>query len=408
MASVTFYLNYSKRDKNDYVPIFLTFTNKSKRSRHYTGEKIPSPINDRDKFWNKEDQCVSRKWKEANHINDVLDDLKERYTKSFREEKVKGKMPTVSKTKSIVETSTGANTVNNDFVVRFNEYIKIGETGAKSPGTIKNYKSSLNYILNFSKDKKIHLEFDSIDYSFNEMFNSHLFGLGTVTNNTVGRITKNLKSFLNWATDKKYNTNLEFKKFKVIREDKEVVYLTSNELNKLYRKKISDKFLSNIRDIFCLGCYTGQRISDLKSIKPENVIGDELHIRIIKTKDIIRIPLLTQALAILKKHNFKLPEYSDVQVNEYIKNICEDIGIDTPLFDIKYRGSELIKTPKMKFELITTHVARKTFVTLCLEKGMPVQDVMAFTGHKDYKTMKPYIKVADKTKKDSLFNAWKK
>ncbi len=407
MANVSFYLNYSKRDKKGFVPIYLTFTSKGKRSRHYTGEKIESPLILRDKYWDKENQRVSRKHNDSEHINDVLDDLEERYSKSFREEKVKGKIPSVKKTKAIVEASTGTHTVKNDFITIFNEYIN-GAEGIKASGTIKNYKNSLFYITTFSNEKRFPLEFDSLDFTFNEMFYSYLVNSGKITNNTIGRIYKNLKSFLNWATDKKYNTNLDFKKFKVLKESKEVVYLTTFELNKLLKKKIADSFLSNIRDIFCLGCYTGQRISDLKGINPDNVVNGELLLRIKKTKDILRIPLLPEASKILKKHNFELPKYNDVQINKHIKDICEDVGIDDPVMDVKYRGSERIDTKYMKYQLISTHVARKTFVTLCLEKGMPVQDVMAFTGHKDYKTMRPYIKVSESAKKNSLFNAWTK
>lgn len=406
MASVTFYLNYSKRDKNDYVPIFLTFTNKSKRSRHYTGEKIPSPINDRDKFWNKEDQCVSRKWKEANHINDVLDDLKERYTKSFREEKVKGKMPTVSKTKSIVETSTGANTVNNDFVSLFNEYIKSGEN-IKSPGTIKNYKNSLKYLIDFSKDTRFNLEFDALDSSFNDKLMSYLVNGGCLTNNTIGRVYKNLKSFLNWASDKKFNANYDFKKFTVFKEDKEIIHLTEAELKKLDTKKFKNKFWNEIKDVFCFGCYTGQRIGDILNLKKEDIRDDIWFLRSGKTKDILQLDLLPQAVKILKKYAYELPKVSDVQINKNIKDICEDLGFDTPIVDIKYRGSERIETKHMKYELITTHVMRKTFVSLSRNKGIPADIIMAFTGHKDYRTMKPYMKLGNKTKKDSLFNAWK-
>lgn len=406
MPSVTFYLNHDKTDKEGFVPIFMQFTDKGTRFRMYTGEKIPSPTNAPKKYWNIDKQRVSTKFIEANSINDVLDDLDDRVTTLYREEKVKGKIPTASKLKSLIEESTGSQTVKNDFVSLFNEYMTTSE-GVKSLGTIKNYKTSLNYLKKFADAKNYPLDFDSIDSHFYDKFTSSLVNGGRVTNNTIGRIIKNLKSFLNWATDKKYNSNLEFKKFKVKREEKEVIYLTTEELYKVYELNLDDEELESIRDIFCFGCFTGLRISDIKQVSKDNVINNELQVRVQKTKDILKIPLLPEAQVILKKYDYELPQMNEQKVNRLIKLVCELAHLNETVLDIKYRGAKKIETKHPKYELITTHVARKTFVTLCLEKGVPPQVIMSITGHKDYKTMKPYIKVADKVKKDSLFNAWK-
>lgn len=408
MAKVTFYLNYNKSDKKGFVPIFAQFTNKGQKFRKYTGEKVLSPNNDRQKFWNANTQRVTSKHPNWATINDVLDALSDQITTSYREEKIKGKIPTANKVKSIVEVSTGENTVKNDFFFLFQTYID-SAAGIKSNGTIKNYNNSLNYIKKFRDDKSYHIDFDSVDSNFYEKFNSYLVNTVSLTNNTIGRVFKNIKSFLNWATDKNYNINLAYKKFKAIKEEKEIIYLTSEELNKLYNLKFKapNPLFEEIRDVFCLGCYTGLRISDLKTITKDNVKNDEIHIRVQKTKDIIRIPLLPQAKTILKRYNYELPKYLDQKINLHIKTICKEAKIKDSVFDIKYKGAEIIKTAHKKHELITTHVARKTFVTLCLEKGVRPEVVMSITGHSDYKTMKPYIKVADKVKKESLLSAWK-
>jgi len=60
------------------------------------------------------------------------------------------------------------------------------------------------------------------------------------------------------------------------------------------------------------------------------------------------------------------------------------------------------------YELISTHTARRTFVTLSLEKGMRPEVVMEITGHKDYKTMKKHIKITSKVKHNEIKNVWKK
>lgn len=72
----------------------------------------------------------------------------------------------------------------------------------------------------------------------------------------------------------------------------------------------------------------------------------------------------------------------------------------------RYRGAERIDSKIPKYELITTHTARRTFITLSLEKGIRPEVVMSITGHKDYKTFKAYIKITDTVKKEELLKAW--
>lgn len=51
-----------------------------------------------------------------------------------------------------------------------------------------------------------------------------------------------------------------------------------------------------------------------------------------------------------------------------------------------------------KYQAITTHAGRRTFVVNALRLGIPPSVVMEWTGHSDYKAMKPYIKIVDESK----------
>ncbi|GAC1562713.1 MAG: hypothetical protein NVS3B13_36040 [Mucilaginibacter sp.] len=73
---------------------------------------------------------------------------------------------------------------------------------------------------------------------------------------------------------------------------------------------------------------------------------------------------------------------------------------------IKYRGVEKVEFLEPKYKFLSTHTARRTFVTLSLEKGMRPETVMSITGHKDYKTFKKYIKLTDKVKLIEMNNIW--
>ena len=73
---------------------------------------------------------------------------------------------------------------------------------------------------------------------------------------------------------------------------------------------------------------------------------------------------------------------------------------------VKYRGAEKVEFIEPKYKFIGTHTARRTFVTLSLEKGMRPETVMSITGHKDYNTFKKYIKLTDKVKLAEMNNIW--
>jgi len=73
--------------------------------------------------------------------------------------------------------------------------------------------------------------------------------------NYFAKVIKVLKSFLNWATEKGYNTNREFEKFKAVEHDIDIVYLTFDELLKLYEKEFESDTLSHVRDFYCMVLY---------------------------------------------------------------------------------------------------------------------------------------------------------
>lgn len=70
--------------------------------------------------------------------------------------------------------------------------------------------------------------------------------------------------------------------------------------------------------------------------------------------------------------------------------------MDRPVTTQIVKGKVVIRQITPLYAAISSHTARRTFITMCLEKGMPIQDVMRMSGHSDYKSMRPYIKVTRK------------
>ena len=134
----------------------------------------------------------------------------------------------------------------------------------------------------------------------------------------------------------------------------------------------------------------------------------------VKTADTITIEINKYARSILDKYaarddlrGYVFPSITNQRMNVYLKDLCELCGINEPITQTYYKGSERIDETAPKFELIGTHTGRRTFICNALMLGIPAEIVMKWTGHSDYKAMKPYIDItnAAKAKAMSLFNA---
>jgi integrase len=134
-----------------------------------------------------------------------------------------------------------------------------------------------------------------------------------------------------------------------------------------------------------------------------------LLIKTYKTRDAIQVPLRPEAQQIvakyLKESDF-VPTITNQKTNEYLKELCQLAGIDDATTVSRYQGAHRIEFSKPKYEFISTHCARRTFVTLSLEAGVRPELVMAVTGHKSYKTFKKYIKITDKVVENEFQRVW--
>jgi integrase len=168
--------------------------------------------------------------------------------------------------------------------------------------------------------------------------------------------------------------------------------------------------LEKARDLYCFGCLTALRYSDIISLKYEHLTETHIRKRIVKTKETLSIPILPQASKIIEKYKnntiYVLPQLSNVKLNAYIKECCMVAGIDTPTLKQSYKGNKTTETAHPKYKLITAHTSRKTFITIAYLNGLDIPTIMAITGHKSYNMLKRYLKEnADKIKRD-LEKAW--
>jgi integrase len=295
---------------------------------------------------------------------------------------------------------------SNTFYDIYNQFI-IAKGAIVGKETIQKHKRLKTILGDFEKDTGYKVNFNSINKLFEDKFFSYLIEDKEMLNSTAHKTISFLKTFLIWAYDRKLNPNRDFRSFKGKTYENEVIFLTEEELMTLYNFKLDDDRLARVRDVFVFQCFTGPRYSDILSLKKEDIRAGTWNLRQQKTRNITQIPLNKYAISILAKYpDNKLPVISNQKMNNYIKELCELAGIDETITIVKYRGNKRIEETKKKFEIIGTHTARRTFITLSLRKGMKPEVIMKITGHKSYKMFQKYLKIADDHTRKEMFEAW--
>ena len=163
------------------------------------------------------------------------------------------------------------------------------------------------------------------------------------------------------------------------------------------------------RDVFLFMCFTGLRYSDVANLKRCDIRDDRIEITTAKTYEALVIDLNKYSRSILKKYEeteFKrgaaLPLISNQKMNKNLHELCRLAGFDKPIRYTYFRGAERIDEVKPKYAYISTHTGRRSFICNALALGIAPQIVMKWTGHSDYKAMKPYIDVADSIKAEAM------
>lgn len=148
-----------------------------------------------------------------------------------------------------------------------------------------------------------------------------------------------------------------------------------------------------VRDIFVLQCQLGQRYSDMMNLKNAIITNKEIQLVQEKTGKKVTIPLNEIAKQILSKYDGVIPSISIEYANALIKKIGEKAGINDNIIVPVQTGGKVISKKVDKYSLISTHTARRTFVTSSIKKGISPGIIMKITGHTSMKTMEGYNKM---------------
>ena len=215
---------------------------------------------------------------------------------------------------------------------------------------------------------------------------------------------KMLRQFLDRARRKKLHTNADYHGAGwVISQKKakgQTVVLTIDELEQLSRMNLSNH-LSKIRDICLIGAGTGQRFSDFSRYEPDNFYQTMSGIPLLsmistKTDTPTKVPLniFPWLLPVLEKHEYKTPMMSMQKFNDGLKELTKLAGFDEKILVVEQymgRRARVEKYHVKKYEIISSHVCRRSFATNLYRMGYRLSQIMPMTGHATESQLRQYI-----------------
>jgi site-specific recombinase XerD len=406
---VRFYLKNKKNGWGSIVAIFNFGYKEDGKYRFYqvsTGEEVPI------KSWDSKTQrTIKASVPDWDGINRRLNQVEIDIVNKFDEMGKENLEITPETLKNYKHQENHKKKVNNITLIGF--AVNYKETCGKNYKTKRHYGTTINILKAFSGSKRTKLYFNDIDMAFYNSFVTYLEGKN-LRINTIGGHIKNLKVFLRQSYSQKIhqNTIYSHKDFKVLQEEVDSIYLTKEELLKIFNLDLSEnKTLEQTRDGFILGAFTGLRFSDIKNLKPENIGTDGIiKTTTIKTKKQVCIPIGNITKSILTKYYPLLPKiFSNQKFNDYLKIIAKKAGLTDEVTITHSNGGFHTPYKYPKFQLVSTHTARRSFATNMMLDGVNVPQIMLVTGHSTEESFFKYIKIrpnrnAEMLKQTAYFN----
>lgn len=405
--------NLKEPNKNGEALIYLKayFKDEGRKFVYSTGEtinplewdfdtRLPNNLNGRTKNSAKHRNIKSQLDRYSNYFTEITDLYKNTNQKITIEE-IRNKFDTEFK-----KVKKG----KNQFFDAYDEFISYKVKNQEwGTSTLIRYQNIKNILEKFEKRKNFKLTYSNITNKFHTEFTDYCMNdLGHI-NNTYSRNLGLFKTFMLWSLIKGYTYNDDFKSFK---KKKRVITnqiaLKNDDIQKLMEQEFETKKLERIRDIFVFSCVTGMRFGELKLISKSNIVNGSIELKEEKGSDKTtrNIPLNEVANYILRKYDFQLPLKANQKHNEYIKDVFKAAGYTDDVEKTTTKGKEVIRETMPFYERISTHTARRTFITMMKSKGKSDKLISKITGHRDLKTLNEYYQVDDEAKRDAVLDTF--
>ncbi|MDB0601597.1 tyrosine-type recombinase/integrase [Tenacibaculum maritimum] len=403
----TFNLKDKKKDGLTLIYLKAYFKKEGKRFVYSTGESIDPKEWD---FKNRQpNNLTGRTSKADSHrtIKRQLDRYSNLFTLVTEIYKNTNQELTVEKVRQEFDKEFKRVSVGkNKFYDAYDEFMLFKQKNQEwSKATIKRYDNIKSMLKDFEKVKKFKITFDTINQKFYTEFTDFCMVDRGHINNTFSRNVGLVKTFLFWALKNGYTYKADFinfkKKPKVITNQ---IALRKEDLEIILKTEMPSKKLERVRDVFVFSCVTGMRFGELKFVSKNNIDGKILLLKEEKGsgKKSREIPLSNIALHILNNYNYNLPLIANQKHNDYIKDVFKEAGYTHNVMKTSTRGKEVIREEIPFYKRISSHTARRTFITMMKRKGKSDKLIAEISGHNDMKTLNQYYQVSNEDVKDAV------
>jgi len=402
MATITISLKNKKAEKS---PIWAVISDgRGINLKVYSGFSIKT------KHWSKANKCVLSANNESVEINRSLKQFKKDVLGAYLDAKSNGIKANSAYIREALKPKEPIKEVT--FWGLWDSFLE-SKRGIFKKHSFTKFGSLAGHLKAFEENRKLNFSLGTLSQELMEDLQNFLYHSQDLNTQSTSKYIGIFKIFLNWCVKRKHTANTDFKYFTPINQpDSLKVVITNEELSKIKTADLGEKeYLKNVRELFTMSCLTGLRYSDysrvnIQHLKQDGDGGYILLIRQQKTEDFVELPLTPEALNIVEKLiTGDVHPISNQKMNTYVKELCVIAEINEPFEVNTYKGKDKKTEIFEKHKLITTHTGRRTFATNLLNKGVPAEIVMQFTGHRDYKSFAKYVNIPKKTQMEVVKKA---
>lgn len=246
----------------------------------------------------------------------------------------------------------------------------------------------------FQKSRGIILHSNSLNYTVCEDLRAYFRGLNLLENTINSNLSDIFHSF-RLMKRAGYDVNTEFEDFRLPQEEVTTIFLTTDEIKRIYSIKLKERSVEIIRDLFVVGCFTGMRWSDFSTLSNSNIRGNVIVKKTKKTGVPVEIPMHPIVREIINKYG-GLPPYKDTaqNFNNVIKTLCKRAVITDKVYIERTRGGKIERLSVPRYKMVSSHTARRSFATNAYLASIPVARIMLITGHKTEEAFFRYIRIS--------------
>lgn len=384
-VNISFFRYHSRETETGEAPLYCRLWHESKRKIFSIGFKVT-----RNK-WNQNKQIATGKSEMTQRINTQMEVIKKKLVEIETKLIMEGSEDILE---DMYALYIGKTTVSRSFITLFEERYMTAKKmeGIKfKKSTLDKFKDVLELVRAYIK-KSYHaadIPMNKVNFKFISGLEDYLLTVRRQKPVTINKNMQRVKQVTTYAMKCNYIKVDPFIDHAPLKVEKELVFLTTEELHKLESYQFAQERLAKVRDLYLFSVYTGLAYHEAFALQKKHIIMafDKkfwIEMKREKTGKGISVPLLPQAMKIMEKYDnggdkeaHVLPAISNQKMNSYLKEITEIVGINKKL---------------------THHTARKTFATtILLYNDVPIEIVSKLLGHSSIAvTQKHYAKVVNK------------